>query len=62
MTLIDGYSPWRDARPVNSEHLEELAECIETNSCRPGQKTVVLLASFHFSEYYATLRFFFCHI
>ncbi|GFZ42607.1 hypothetical protein JCM24511_00324 [Saitozyma sp. JCM 24511] len=42
-------NPWADARPLNWDTLEELAECIATKSCRPGQEKVVLLASSHFS-------------
>jgi hypothetical protein len=47
--VADSNSKWRDARPVNSEVLDRLAYCIGTNSCGPGEETVILLASFHFS-------------
>ncbi|WVQ79142.1 hypothetical protein IAT38_001237 [Cryptococcus sp. DSM 104549] len=38
------------ARGMNTPALDRLATCIESDSCGPGEETVVILASFHFNN------------
>lgn len=43
-------SHWRSARAENDGALERLSTCLQDGSCGPGERNVVLLATFHFGE------------
>ncbi|KAK4686065.1 hypothetical protein P7C73_g4063, partial [Tremellales sp. Uapishka_1] len=41
---------WRFGRNFNGPALQRLADCMESDSCGPGEENVVILATFHFGN------------
>jgi len=48
MNVVLISSPFASYRPFTLTALDRLASCLEMNTCGPGEKTVIILGSFHF--------------
>jgi hypothetical protein len=50
--VADAYSYWHRSRDDNDDNLKRLAHCLDLGTCGTGERTVVLLASFHYGEWH----------